>query len=201
MPKGFDKRRLPGMLQSKRAWIENALARLECSEELVAPALFHLKAIDEQWQVRYQPARDGRMSLRDLTRGSLSVQGDPTDVYLVINLLKRWLSLKSHVHLAPWLRDISREKGLPFGKAIVRGQKTRWASCSRLQTISLNRSLLFLPKHLVRYVFLHELCHTKHLDHSPRFWDLLRRIEPDCDVLEAEVRQADHHVPRWARPR
>ena len=99
-----------------------------------------------------------------------------------------------------WLRDVSEEIGVSFKKTIIRGQTTRWASCSRVHTISLNRSLLFLPKDLVRHVFLHELCHVRRLNHSPEFWRLLGKLEPNYKKREAETRRADTCVPLWAHP-
>ena len=201
VPRGFNQRRLPAILQSKRSWIEQTLIRLGKEEELVVPTHICLKAVDEHWQVQYQPTSDSGVSVRQRTTNLLSVEGDVGDVYLVTEVLKRWLSLRARFHLVPWLTNMSHEFGFPFKKSIVRGQSTRWASCSKLQTISLNRGLLFLPGRLVRHVFLHELCHTRHLDHSPKFWSLLGGLKPNCGVLEAQVRQADHYVPKWAHPR
>ena len=95
--------------------------------------------------------------------------------------------------------NVSQEVDISFRKATVRGQTTRWASCSNSGNISLNRGLLFLPRRLVRHVFLHELCHIKELNHSPQFWGLLNQLEPDCKALEAEVRKGNQYAPRWAQ--
>ena len=59
--------------------------------------------------------------------------------------------------------------------------------------------LLLLPERLVRHVFLHELCHMKQMDHSPKFWSLFGEIESNYKSLEAEVRNADKYVPPWLR--
>ena len=58
-------------------------------------------------------------------------------------------------------------------------QRTRWGSCSNSGTISLNAALLFLEPPLVRYLFIHELCHLIALNHSRRFWAAVARYEPD----------------------
>ena len=73
----------------------------------------------------------------------------------------------------------------------------RWASCSASGTISLNRSLLFLPAALVDYVLLHELCHLRELNHSPRFWKLLEAAMPGSSALRVEMRGAWRFVPSW----
>ena len=68
------------------------------------------------------------------------------------------------------LEELAAQHGYRFSRVVVRCQKTRWASCSSLGTISLNVNLIFLPPHLLDYVLLHELVHTRHPNHGPRFW-------------------------------
>jgi hypothetical protein len=66
--------------------------------------------------------------------------------------------------------------------------------------ISLNCKLLFLAPELVRHVLVHELCHTVELNHSPRFWALVQRFEPDARTLRRRMRDAWRDVPVWAEP-
>jgi predicted metal-dependent hydrolase len=80
-------------------------------------------------------------------------------------------------------------------------QRSRWGSCSPKLKISLNASLLFLPPHLVRYVLVHELCHTRHLDHSRRFWSLVARHEPLHKDRRRELAALRYEVPGWVHER
>jgi len=89
------------------------------------------------------------------------------------------------------------QRGFKFGRVLVKSQRTRWGSCSRRKTISLNLKLLFIPQDLAQYVLIHELCHTVHLNHSQKFWALLTRHEPDCKNKEKELRSAGRFVPAW----
>ena len=200
IPVGFDQGRLPNVLDSKRAWIERELKRVAEEMPLLAPSRIDLQAIGFSREVSYRNGFGNRFTASDLSEDVVAVHGDTANVFGIATVLKRWLHLKARAHLVPWLRDVSEEIGAPFKKTIVRGQKTRWASCSRLQTISLNRNLLFLPSGLVRHIFLHELCHLRRLDHSPAFWRLLSQLEPNYEKVEADVKLADRYVPPWAQP-
>src|SRR3990172_3665456 len=92
----------------------------------------------------------------------------------------------------------SHDLGLPYQRALIRRQKTRWGSCSRDGTISLNAKLLFLSPETVNYVMIHELCHRVELNHSPRFWRLVERHCPDFRRINAQRRDLWKAVPHWA---
>jgi len=111
------------------------------------------------------------------------------------------LARDARAHLLPRLQALSRETGLRYRRARIAGQQTLWGSCSSRGTISLNYKLLFLPRELARYVLVHELAHTVHADHSPAFWGLVRRHEPDYEDLHDQLRDAGRWVPAWAERR
>lgn len=71
------------------------------------------------------------------------------------------------------LRALSVLHNLPFGQCRVNVSKGRWGSCSIRKDINLSCYLILLPPHLREYVMLHELCHTREMNHGPRFWELL----------------------------
>ena len=60
-----------------------------------------------------------------------------------------------------------------------RFMSSRWGSCSAQGRISLNTHLVKVSDALIEYVVVHELCHLRHLDHSPRFYRLMERSLPD----------------------
>ena len=71
---------------------------------------------------------------------------------------------------------IAAETGLRYAKLSIRASRTKWGSCSGRNHISLSLFLMTLPEHLRDYVIVHELCHTVHHDHSPRFHALVDRL-------------------------
>lgn len=75
--------------------------------------------------------------------------------------------------LPAMVSEAAARYGFSYGKVTVRASRTRWGSCSYCNDISLSIFLMRLPRHLIWYVILHELCHTCHKDHSPQFHRLL----------------------------
>jgi predicted metal-dependent hydrolase len=202
VPPGFDAALVPGVLNRKRTWIEKSKRRLDERREILAnqPILPHkieLRAVDQVWQVAYQAKRSDRITVREKADNNLSLSGAVKDENLCRLALRTWLNRKAKQHLPLWLHEIGHREALSYRKVIIRGQKTRWGSCSSRGTISLNRNLLFLPERLVHYVFIHELCHTRHMNHSPQFWALVSSKVPDYKALRRELRIAWRYLPRW----
>lgn len=71
------------------------------------------------------------------------------------------------------------ELGVSYGRIRIAEQKTRWGSCSFKGTLSFNWKLMLAPPKVLDYVVVHELCHLKEMNHSPRFWKLVEEIMPD----------------------
>ncbi|MGE9292571.1 MAG: M48 family metallopeptidase [Puniceicoccales bacterium] len=87
-------------------------------------------------------------------------------------------------------RDLAAEHGLSIGRVTVRDQSSRWGSCSSSRTISLNWRLVLLRPNLQDHVILHELAHVTEMNHSPRFWNLLRSYDPRTDQHNSQLNPA-----------
>ncbi len=88
-------------------------------------------------------------------------------------VVERALRQQAEQLLPERLRALSALHGLPFHTCKVNVSKGRWGSCSARRDINLSCYLVLLPAHLREYVMLHELCHTREMNHGPRFWALL----------------------------
>ena len=75
-------------------------------------------------------------------------------------------------------RTFADLSGLSFEKVSVRDGRTRWGSCSSAKTLSYSWRLGFAPEKVARYVAAHEVAHLKEMNHSPKFWSLVERLDP-----------------------
>jgi len=80
--------------------------------------------------------------------------------------------------IAPRLDRAAALTGSRYEDLSIRGQRTRWGSCSAGGHMSFNWRLLLAPERVLEYVVWHEVCHLQVLDHSQRFWKLLERHWP-----------------------
>ena len=80
------------------------------------------------------------------------------------------------------VRFYAEKIGVEYGKITVRCQKTRWGSCSSKGNLNFNCLLMLFPDAVIDSVVVHELCHRKHMDHSPAFYNEVRKVFPEYDV-------------------
>lgn len=193
LPRGVDVREASVILARHHAWVEKTLHRMapRLEQASLAPQHIELAAIGQNWQVDYLHQGRGRYHEPAPNRLSLR-QGEDWPA-----ALRRWLAAQGRHHLPPWLEAVSRELALPFQGVTIRGQKTRWGSCSAKGNISLNYALMLLPPEQVRYLLIHELCHTVHLNHSRAFWSLVERHCRDYRLHDRALRGAMSGLPVW----
>ena len=61
----------------------------------------------------------------------------------------------------------------------INSASTRWGSCSSKGSLNFSWKLILAPEDVSDYVVVHELCHIKHMDHSPAFWAEVGKVIPD----------------------
>ncbi len=199
VPVGTRPRMVQQFVSRHRIWIERKVEEFrhigaEPPEAL--PRAIALQAVGRALTVDYASCL-GIPRVHD-AGDRLLVAGDLSRLPLVRHALQRWLLKTAHAELVPRLQAVAVRHQLEFARAQVRRQRTRWGSCSRSGTVSINACLLFQRPDVVRYLFVHELAHTVHMNHSRRFWRLVERMEPGWAPLDRELATGWRHVPHWA---
>lgn len=198
VPQGTRPRTVQQFVARHRRWIEHKVEQYRPVDAMPAdrlPDSIRFAASGHAFRLQYA-AGDGSLRLQPAGE-ALVVHGDVGRVALVRHALQRFTMHMARAVLAPRLQQLSGVTGLSYHRLQIRRQRTRWGSCSRSGTISLNACLLFQPPEVVDYLLIHELAHTRHMNHSRRFWALVARHEPRWRELDAALMLGWREVPAW----
>ncbi|HEY0985242.1 M48 family metallopeptidase [Schlesneria sp.] len=204
VPRGFDRKLIPGFLRDKHEWVRTALSKVDQARQRrvkpteTLPQMLSFAACGRSWIVQYHPRRSDTITLFDDGQGGLRVVGAVDNIPACHSVLQQWTRRQAFNVLNPLLRQLSKETGIAYVKTVIRCQKSRWGSCSSTGTISLNQKLLFVAPDLVRYVLIHELCHMREMNHSRNFWNLVGQFYPDYRRARQRLKEAWYQMPAWA---
>jgi predicted metal-dependent hydrolase len=178
---------------SKRAWIDRTLLRMRAAEaERPRPLLEdggEVPYLGEHLRlaVRVEPVRQRSHVARHGARLSVAVS-EPGRVAIEA-ALERWYRGQARSEVAARLDAAVARVGQSYSSLQIRGQRSRWASCSSKGGMSFNWRLLLAPSEILDYVVEHEVAHLEIHDHSQRFWDLLASRRPGYKDEERWLRQ------------
>ena len=195
LPDGMSRADAADFVRSNLAWIERTRFKLSLRQRRKKisppsfPLEFHFPLSGEHFTLHYEWSDTCWIGVRE--EGSvLLIVGRVLDPDRVHEALKLYLIRKAERVLEPLIRTLASENGFRAGKITIRFQRGRWGSCSRAKDISLNAQMLFLSPEAVRYVLIHELCHTREMNHSARFWREVERYCPDYRQIRSGLKQS-----------
>jgi predicted metal-dependent hydrolase len=172
LPRRAAEREAAAAIRELRPWIERRIAELQRTRAAVAARGATVPYLGETLRLIAEPGRT-----RVHRRGEmLLVPGGEQDHRPA---LERWFRRQARAEIAPRLDAATAAVGKRHAGLTIRGQRTRWASCSASGAMSFNWRLLLAPAPVLDYVVWHEVCHLEVMDHSPRFWALLAQRCPD----------------------
>jgi predicted metal-dependent hydrolase len=194
VPRRFPLRQVEPFVEEKRPWIERTLRRLRESEAEYPPARLEdggeLPYLGERLaltvRVESERARPHVVRRADALRVALPRGGSLRDA------LEGWYRRRAREEMSARLDAAVARAGVSYTSLQIRGQRTRWASCSSSGAMSFNWRLLLAPGEILDYVIEHEVAHLEVHDHSQRFWDLLAARCPDWREHERWLRRHGH---------
>ena len=174
VPERMPLRDVAPFVARKERWIERTLRRYR-QAEAEAPRVrlenggtvpylgeeLTLRVRVEPGRVRAHVARRGR---------DLRVAVGSASRAAVREALERWYRRQAREEVGRRLDAATDRAGTDYAGLSIRGQRTRWASCSSRGSMSFNWRLLLAPPEILDYVVEHEVAHLEVLDHSTRFW-------------------------------
>jgi len=175
IPKSYNARYIPDLLEAKRGWILSKLAKYDqlrshrTENELKSGDT--LTYLGQHLEVVVQQNHGSGDSVR-LERNKLIVVLRAENGRLDL-ALERWYRMQAADLIRGKVERASAHLGLTYNRVIIRGQKTRWGSCSHKGNLSFNWKLIMAPEPVIDYVIIHELAHLREMNHTKRFWGLV----------------------------
>ena len=196
VPRRMALRHVEPFVAEKQRWIERTLQRYEAAKREAPGAMLYdggsVPYLGERLEldVRVEP---GRVRPHVARRGeTLVVKVGQGGRDALADALERWYRKRAREEIEPRLDAATERAGTGWTRLSVRGQRTRWASCSQDGSMSFNWRLLLAPAEILDYVVEHEVAHLEVLDHSQRFWRLLGRRVPQYREHERWLRRNGH---------
>ena len=183
LPRGYQVTDAEKFLRQKSVWIKKHLvasARTEGNFYLLG----HEIKVTQNYDLF---VKRHKISIKDHHLKIISPSGAIEDTVTIYNTWLRKLAKKS---LVARVQIIADNLNFEIGRISIRGQKTRWGSCSKTGNLSFNYNLLKFRKEVVDYVIIHELCHLKQMNHSEKFWKLVAGFSPNYKKLRKELRDS-----------
>jgi hypothetical protein len=182
LPQRAPEREAAAAIRELRPWIERRVAELARARAAVAARGATVPYLGEGLRLVGQPGRT-----RAHRRGDALLVPDGGAQRPAI---ERFYRRAARAEVTVRLDRACAEAGTSYSSLTIRGQRTRWASCSPSGGMSFNWRLLLAPEPVLEYVVWHEVCHLEVLDHSPRFW---RLVESRCPGYREQVQWLRRH--------
>jgi predicted metal-dependent hydrolase len=190
VPRRFPLSDVEPLVAAKGPWIERTLRRIEAARETLPPPLLEhggeIPYLGERLalDVRVEPGRIRPHVARRHGTVHVALGEQP-----LRDALEGWYRRRARLEVGARLDAAVARAGTAYTSLTIRGQRTRWASCSAKGAMSFNYCLLLAPAEILDYVVEHEVAHLEVQDHSRRFWSLLASRYPRWREREEWLRR------------
>lgn len=199
VPRGVTMATVENFVMRHRHWVHQKLASRpkRVTPDPFPPQQISLTALGEVYRVHLAGGR-GRLRV-DPRAGVLSLRGawDSATPAAARRVLLMWLVNHARTALEMRLREKSVKTGFHYRSLQLRRQRTRWGSCSSRGVISLNVCAVFQPPEVLDYLLVHELVHTRHMNHSAAYWKTVGEHCHGWKRLDRALSEGWKRVPAW----
>ncbi len=166
------------MVESRKGWIEKALARRKASSKTKA----YVEGEKFLYLGKEYPLKIVSGYRRRLDFDEQSFYIAESNIIRAKKLFMDWYKEQAKEVLTERAKYYSGLMGLKFKKLTVRDTSSRWGSCSLAGNINFSYRLVLAPLEILDYVVVHELAHLEHHNHSKQFWMMVEKFAPNCFV-------------------
>jgi predicted metal-dependent hydrolase len=174
-------------LDAQRGWIAARLAALPIAVPFAEGAVVPVLGVPHVIRREMSPAAPP-VAIAD---GEIRVKGNPAHLPRRVHDHLAQLAARE---LAARARDFATRIDRRIARVAVRDTKSRWGSCSATGALSFSWRLVMAPESVIDYVVAHEVAHLVEMNHSPRFWRLVRTLVPDAVAPRAWLKRHRDHL-------
>ncbi len=168
--------------QKHSAWIAARLQRLPQATPFAHDVMVPLRGVPHRIVYRARVRGTVWTEKSDAGERLICVAGEPPHHNRRVG---DFLRREAQRELDAASRRYAEELGVTIKRISVRDQSSRWGSCSNTGVLSFSWRLILAPPYVLDYLAAHEVAHLVELNHSPKFWRLLKRLSPDCERAKA----------------
>jgi predicted metal-dependent hydrolase len=135
---------------------------------------------------RFQPASLDAAPCRHTLRLGLPHQADPDQIR---DAVQAWMQRQARDLFAHRVQHFAVQLGVQVTRIGLSSARTRWGSASADGAVRLHWRLMHFSHSVIDYVVAHELAHLREMNHSPRFWEVVRSVMPEFDAARDQLRR------------
>lgn len=201
-PQSISETTAKNLIQNKSEWVEKTLRLLQKKEiskkarlEISGSGLL-IFGIEKKIQINGNQKRP--FIFENKSTLFIGIKGSTASKQEIKNQLETYLKQRAKTVLAKRTKALCRQN-FKINKVTIKDQKSRWGSCSSDLNINLSWRLIMAPPYVCDSIIIHELCHTKHLNHSKKFWDLVDHFDRHRKKADQWINDHGSILHRWPK--
>jgi predicted metal-dependent hydrolase len=179
VPLRYSKTEINDLIKLKLNWINKTLQKLDATKEKVSLKPDQLLLFGKTYTKTLNPALKNKVVV--------NFNSETIDSNYNLNSRKvqaEWYKAVAIEYFPRRVNELALAYKLEYNKITIRGQKTRWGSCTAKKNLSFNWKLMKAPHFVIDYIIVHELAHTKFMNHSKTYWKFVESVMPDYQRSE-----------------
>lgn len=179
VPLRYSKSDIKALIEKKKNWIEKIFKKLETTKDRINLKPNQILLFGKTYSKNLNPALKNKVIV--------NFNNETIDTDMNLNNRKiqaEWYRIIANDYLSRRVNELAQKHDFTFNRITVRGQKTRWGSCSAKKNLSFNWKLMKAPHFVIDYIIVHELVHTRYLNHSKAYWRHVQNVFPEYQKSE-----------------
>lgn len=181
-------------LEQHHEWIRHQFEKLKPIENNRTQFDLETKFKTNKRKLVFCVSKEGELKTR-LTKSQIKIYCPETinfdDEYIqeyIRHAIEKARRIEAKEYIPERVHFLAQQFGFHYKKVSIRNAKTRWGSCSHDNSLQFSLHVMQLPKELIDYIILHELCHTQIKSHNNKFWQLLDQVSQDAKGFDRKVK-------------